>query len=67
MHFVLVFTMLLEHQASQKTPKTAKTPPKMAPGSLQAPLKQKNSFWIDVLAKVDPAIAPTIVQKIAKH
>ena len=64
---ILFFTRFLEHQTSQKTPKTAQKPPKMAPGSLQEPLKTKISFGIDFLAKVDPKMAPRVVNIIAKQ
>ena len=37
--FRYVVTALLEHQASQESPNTAKKPPKLAPESLQEPLK----------------------------
>ena len=40
MHLDLCFTVFLEHQASQESPKAAKKPPKIAPGSLQEPLKK---------------------------
>ena len=67
MHFILFFTVFLEHQTSQKTPKTAKKPPKMAPDSLQEPLKNKISSWIDFLAKLDPKMASKVVQNVAKN
>ena len=67
MHFLLFFTVFLEHQTSQTTPKIAQKPPKMAPDSLQEPLKKKVSFWIDFLAKMDPKMAPKVGQKNAKN
>ena len=41
MHFDLFFTILLEHQASLESPKTAKKPPKAVPNSLLEPLSTK--------------------------
>ena len=70
MHVNHLFTMLLEHQASQVSPKTAKKPPKMAPDGLQGPLNKKRvQFVIDFLAKSDPRNCPNSgpksVQKLA--
>ena len=41
MRFDMFLIVRLEHQASQKSPKTAKKPPKTAPDSVQEPLKTK--------------------------
>ena len=46
--------MFLEHPASQKTTKTAKKPPKMAPGSLQDPLKKKTQILDRLFIKIGP-------------
>ena len=43
----LSFTICLEHQASQASPKTAKKPPKMHPDSLQELSKKKGPIQID--------------------
>ena len=37
-------------------------PAKIAPNSLQEPLKNKISFGIDFLANVDPKMVPKVVQ-----
>ena len=49
-----MFIRFLERHNSQKTPKTAQKPPKMAQDSLQELLKNKICFWINFLAKADP-------------
>ena len=58
MHLDKLFKLLLEHQASQESPKTAKKPPKMAPDSLQQLLEKGVQFWINVLAKRHPQNEP---------
>ena len=41
MCFDMMFRSILEHQASQESPKTAKAAPRTAPGSLQEPFNKK--------------------------
>ena len=42
--FVLVFTVFLEHQASQESLKTAKKPPKVPPDGHQEPFQKRVNF-----------------------
>ena len=51
MRFNMFFKALWEQQASPKSPKAAKNPPKTAPDSVQEPLKKEVHLWIQFLAK----------------
>ena len=46
--------MFLEHQVSQESPKTAKKPPKMVPGSHQEPFKK----WVNFVTPLLPGNGP---------
>ena len=52
MHLDLFLTVLLEHQASQETPKTAKKPRWLQAASKY--LKKTVHLWIDLLSKNGP-------------
>ena len=56
-----LITTLLEHQASQESPKTPKKSPKTAPDSLQEPLKKKSKCELSLQQKVAPEIALKVV------
>ena len=65
--FVLFLTIDLEHQASQESPKTAKKPPKMAPGSHQEPFKKWVNFVTPFLPENGPQNGPKSGPKIVKN
>ena len=55
--FLKVFTMSLEHQSPQASPKTAKKAPKTAPGSLHEPFKKGQLVYFVFQQKVVPKTA----------
>ena len=71
MFFIIVYKVFLEHQVSQESPKTAKKPPKMAPGSHQEPFKKWVSFLTPFLFENGPQNAPqsdpTMIQKLMQN